>query len=194
MSPTDFKLPIPYQNVPRAGILRPDVDGILHFKTNSSIQLSCTTNKFMLKKLKGVKEITVICLNKTLFSYKGEAYSYYDFRCETIPLSKLVMTSHKCQNNSSVAAVGFQVKYKFLILYNICFDMVNKIPLYSWFYTTSPHYSRALSYPERPTFIKSKQYYNDIDMHAMYKKQVRTEYKSSLLLYNDLYSSTILYI
>lgn len=188
VSHTDFMLPIPYQNIPRPFIIRPDINGILHFESNSSIQVSCTVNSFKLEILKGLREVTIVCLDGIRVSYKGRSYMYYTFRCKSIPHAKLIKTSHKCQNNASIATVGFQTAHKFLVLYSICFDVKAVNPLYSWYFATSPHYSNRQSYQERPIFIKSKQFFDEIDVHYMYKKQVRTKYISSLLLYGVLYS------
>lgn len=176
VSPSDFKLPIPYQRIIRPYIIRPDMNGILHFDSNSSIQLSCTVNEFKLDILKGSREATIICLSGIHVSYNGKPYMYYDFRCKSIPQSKLIKTSHKCQNNATIATVGFQTTHKFLILYHICFDLQNTNALYSWYVAKSPYYSNRQSYQERPIFIKSKQFFDEIDVHSLYKKQVRTKY------------------
>lgn len=171
------KMPIPFTtNGMRYSILYPDVDGHLNVKHGHGFKLSCTSGKFVSPVLKNGNEALVSCAGGDRLRYRGQAYKYADFRCDSVPKSLLRVTQDTCQpQNYSVVTVGFQTHQHYLILYRLCFDKSTQNSLYTWYDARVPYYDNHQKDSKRPQFIKSYELYGNTDVNKKYTlaQQVR---------------------
>lgn len=151
-------MPIPITTGSKPAVIRLRKDGVMTFKHNSYIKLSCTSEIFV-RPVQNVHEVTVKCLNGSLVEYEDQVYEFDLFRCDTIPKPTLKKTNVACQNNTDniIAEVGFQTSDAFLKLYNICFNTKTKTPVYSWYHLKAPHFQ-----PYDKLYIKPKLNYTDL--------------------------------
>lgn len=177
VSSKDIRLPIPFTLAFRPSIIVPDAYGNLFIRHNTSFKVTCTTAKFQMPSIRHETDIKLTCIEKNFLLFNHKVYKFSDFRCITVPRSRFLLSNFKCQEKKyTLGAVGFQANTKFLMLYNICFDINTKSNIYSWFRINAP-YRNELQYPspERPVFIKTKQMFGTIDVNAEYKRQVSIE-------------------
>lgn len=172
-----YRLPIPYSLAFRPSILVPDIQGYIYIKYRTSFKVTCTgTSKFKNPLFRDSDELFLTCAGQRSLSFNGKNYLYEDFECEGVPQAKLILCNYKCQSNKyRMAAVGFQTKKKFLILYNICFDSMQKTTLYTWYRVNSPYRNVRQTFPERPVFLRSNQLFGYTDVNTIYKTQVSIE-------------------
>lgn len=167
-------MPIPFSsNRAKPEIFQQDNNGNIFVKINTTIKLSCCIGEFFMPPVNcNYSEIIVKCVNTSFLEYRGAIHRFEDYRCTGVPKPTMKITKNKCQNeNGVVLEMGCSTKSTFLLFYKICFDMVYKNTLFTWYIVQSPYFMRRQMAVDRPHFKRTALFTGDIN--RMYKDQVR---------------------
>lgn len=167
-------MPIPITTTKPPSMIRPRSDGVMTFKHNSRIKLSCTYEPFV-RPIENVSEITVKCLNGSLVEYNDKVYEFDLFKCNTVPKPTLKRTNTSCQGKpeNEVLEVGFETEDAFLIVYKICFDTKARNTLYSWYHVHAPYLQAYDKLYVKPA-LNFTTIFGDVHPPTQYELQVST--------------------
>lgn len=169
-SPPGYNTPIPYRtDMGDPKIMYPDIHGVINIKKNAFFKFACPGSHF-LPPVEAVEEITVKCLKKLFIKYKGKAYWFKNFSCESIPKPTVKRLDRKCKDDNDVLEIGFKTEEAFFGMYRICYDRVRMTPVYSWYVRKKPVFRHRQVAWKNPVFINTDlDHYKDVNVEMLYK-------------------------
>uniref|UniRef100_A0A336LKP8 CSON012545 protein n=1 Tax=Culicoides sonorensis TaxID=179676 RepID=A0A336LKP8_CULSO len=173
----DLNEPQPLVIVPGTDrfLLPDDERGIIFLEKGAQIELYCS------KSFHGMTNVqfrNITCENGN-FVENGQLFQYRDFNCTEYPFHVAVRTGKKCFNDASVLDVGFEVGYRFLKVYEICFDEVLETTHYVTHEFTPPYKTHQAGFP-RPGWLNTG-YYNGKRVDTLYTRASQREVVTKIL-------------
>lgn len=152
--------------------------------------MSCISSNFTLDILRDTTEILVSCMGGNRIRYNKNIYYYFEFECQFVPRSSMIITNRVCQpNNNTVIRIGFQTRNLFFPLYDVCYDLVNKNSLYTWFKLRIPFYDHHQHRPRLRFFAKDETVFKHIYIDEAYSKfkQVSVDLYTTICVVRYIY-------
>lgn len=155
----------------RASMIYPDKSGNLIIKEGNRFLLSCLSSHFRQTDFHNNSDIFVTCVEGKRLRYKKRIFDYIHFKCQHILISSLEVTNQKCRpNNNTVIHVGFKMAFGFYPLYSVCFDMVRKNSLYTWYNVRWPFFKHHQQRKRLRLFFQNEEVYGNLNLEEMYGK------------------------
>lgn len=167
-----LKMPVIFTyNKTISTVIRPDRRGKIVVSYNETFRMACVGSRFG-HPTRYRSEIMVRCLNTSFIQYKHKTVEFNKFRCTAVPKASMRETNLTCQtSDNKIFDVGFQTQTEFLIVYKICYDIVNKNALFSWYTIITPIFHRRQRENFKPDFMRTT-LHDGFDILGVYENQV----------------------
>lgn len=111
-----------------------ELKNYLQVSSGQKLLLSCNNNTKRNNNFENFinqSVVTVVCDHKDIFLIDDRYYTTSNLQCHNPVLPTIQKNGEKCYNkNSELIHVGFEVN-GFIDVFNVCFDTINNIPLYT---------------------------------------------------------------
>lgn len=152
-------------------LVYPDQEERLIVEHGVHIVMSCISSNFTLGIINSTNEIVGTCVGGNRIRYEKNIYYYFEFECQYVPRSTMIITNRVCQpNNNTLIRIGFQTRNLFFPLYDVCYDLINKNSLYTWFKLRIPYYDHYQHRPRMRFFYRDEAVFEDILIDGAYSK------------------------